>query len=382
MATTNKKNNNQLKTNLTNSAYQSQILPVIQKAETEIKKLVVFYALYLKPRAELMAKINGVIMAVNKRLPVSLYERESYITGLKRTALKLVQEFYDKAVARFNVIIGALLIVGFKKKAENPLKLQKLISGDSYTKNFIKENEAQINVWAMQKGCPNVADYPQELKKRLNGVAKTVTVASEEGKKPITVWQKTELDLRYESQVNMIDKLKQSGAKLAWISTHPDCSKRCQAWQGCLVSLDMHAKNPQKSVKNYKYNKSSFLVGKVDGINVYSLPDIQDVETGYGYKNNVITGFNCRHKLKAYESGSVAPQEYSAEEIKAQREINQNLRAMERKIRYLKQQAILYNSIDKQKAQLYKREAQKLTEQYKAYANKNGYAWYQWRIEA
>lgn len=376
------KNNNNLKTNLTNSVYQSQVLPVIQKAETEIKKLVVYYGLLIKPRAELLAKINGIIMAVNKRLPISLYERESYIEGLKRTAMELVKEFYDKVVARFNIIIGALLIVGFKKKVETPLKLQKLIATDSYTKQFIKNNEEQINVWAMQKGYPNVLNYPQEIKSRLNGVAKTQTVASEPGKKPITVWQKAELDLRYENQVKMIDDMKQSGVKLAWISTHPDCSKRCQAWQGCLVSLDMHAKNPQKAAKNYRYNKSSFVVGKVDGYNVYSLPDIQDVETGYGYKNNIITGFNCRHKLRAYTKGSVAPQEFSAEDIKKQREINQNLRAMERKIRYLKQQAILYNSIDKQKAQLYKRQAQKLTEQYKAYANKYGYAWYQWRIEA
>ena len=376
------KSNNNLKTNLTNSAYQSQILPVIQKAETEIKKLVCYYGLLLKPRAELLAKINGVIMAVNNRLPISLYDRAAYIDGLKKTAMKMVSEFYDKVVTGFNIIIGALLVYGFKKKAPNPLKLQKLIAEDSYTKNFVKANADKIDIWAMQKGYPNVKDYPQELKRKLNGLAKTETVSSEQGKKPITVWQKAELDIRYENQLNMIDKLKQSGVKLAWISTHPDCSKRCEAWQGCLVSLDLHAKNPQKQAKNYKYKKSTFIVGKVDGYNVYSLPDIQDVETGYGYKNNVITGFNCRHKLKPYTAGSIAPQEFSEQDIKEQREINQTLRAMERKIRYFKQQAILYNSIDKQKAQFYKKQAQKLTEQYKQYANKHGYAWYQWRIEA
>ena len=373
---------NNLKTNLTNSVYQSQVLPVIQKAETEIKKLVSYYGLLLKPRAELIAKINGIIMAVNNRLPISLYDRESYISGLRRTSMEMVKEFYDKVIARFNIIIGVMLITGFKKKAKNPMELQKLIAKDSYTRNFIESKKADINVWAMQKGYPNVLDYPQEIKSRLNGLAKTVTVASEPGKKPISVWQKAEIDLRYENQVKMIDDMKNSGVRLAWISSHPDCSKRCQAWQGCLVSLDQHAENPQKSVKNYRYKKSSFLVGRVDGHLVYSLPDIQDVETGYGYKNNVITGFNCRHKLREYKPGSVAPQEYSAEEIKKQREINQNLRAMERKIRYLKQQAILYNSIDKQKAQFYKKQAQKLTEQYKAYANRYGYAWYQWRIEA
>lgn len=373
--------NNNLKTNITNSVYQSQILPVIQKAETEIKKLVSYYGLYLKSRAELLSRISGIIKAVENRLPISLYDKQQYIDGLQRTAMKMVKEFYDKVVARFNIIVGALLILSFKKKVKTPIELQKLIEKDTYTKKFIEENKRKIDVWAMQKGYPNVINYPQELKERLNGLAKTEVVAAEPGKKPITVWQKAELDIRYENQLNMIDKLKQNGVKLAWISTHPDCSKRCQAFQGCLVSLDLHAKNPQKSVKNYRYNKSSFIVGKVDGESVYSLLDIQDVETGYGYKNNIITGFNCRHKLRPYTPGSIAPQEYSAEEVKEQREINQKLRAMERKIRYLKQRAILYNSIDKQKAAYYKEQAKILTEQYKKFANKNGYAWYQWRIE-
>ena len=371
-----------LKTNITNSVYQSKILPVIQKAETEIKKLVAYYGMFLKSRVELLSRINGIIMAVNKRLPISLYDRESYINGLKTTAMKMVNEFYDKVVARFNIIAGALLLMSFKKKVDNPYKLQKLIAEDSSTRKFIQDNQRKIDVWAMQKGYPNVIDYPKELKERLHGLAKTETVTSEPGKKPITVWQKAELDIRYENQLKMIDDMKQSGVKLAWISSHPDCSKRCQAFQGCLVSLDLHAKNPQKNVKNYRYNKSSFIVGNVDGNPVYSLLDIQDCETGYGYKNNIITGFNCRHKLRAYTPNSVAPQEYDAAEIKKQRIINQKLREMERKIRYLKQQAILYNSIDKLKAREYKRQAQLLTEQYKRFANKYGYAWYQWRIEA
>lgn len=375
-------NQNNLKTNLTNSVYQSKILPIIQKAETEIKKLVAYYALFLKPRAELLSKINGIVKAVDKRLPISLYDRQSYLNGLKRTSMKMVTDFYDKVLLRFNVIAGALIILSFKKTVETPFKLMKLISSDSYTRKFIEENEKRINVWAMQKGYPNVFDYPNELKARLNGLAKTQTVAAEDGKKPITVWQKAELDIRYENQLDMMEAMKQAGQDLVWISTHPDCSKRCEAWQGHLMSLSLHAKNPQKEVKNYRYKKSSFLVGKVDGINVYSLSDIQDCETGYGYKNNVITGFNCRHKLRPYTKGSVAPQEYSEKEIREQREINQNLRAMERKIRYLKQQAILYNSIDKQKAQQYKRTAEQLTRRYKEYANKHGYAWYQWRIEA
>ena len=53
-----------MKTNLTNTAYQSQVLPLIESAETEIKKLINYYALFLKPKRELNDRINGIIRAV------------------------------------------------------------------------------------------------------------------------------------------------------------------------------------------------------------------------------------------------------------------------------------------------------------------------------
>ena len=47
-----------MKTNLTNSEFQSKYLPIIQKAETEIKKLVLYYALRLKSKIALQNKIK------------------------------------------------------------------------------------------------------------------------------------------------------------------------------------------------------------------------------------------------------------------------------------------------------------------------------------
>ena len=359
------------RTNLTNSVYQSQILPLIEKAETEIKKLVNFYALYLKPKRELNEKIDGIIRAVNDRLPISLFERFKYILGLRETADKMIREFYDPVVYRYKMMLAFLLMLGFAKEVKNPMELSKVVVKQKPKIEKLMKDNGYPDTWSARKGYPNVMNYPQELKKRIGGLAKTQTVASEPGKKPITVWQKAELDLRHENQINMIDGLKEKGVKLAWTSTHPDCSKRCEKWQGKLFDLQAQHSDLSGFRMNYK----------VDGNTVYCFNDVISQIDKYGYTNNIIVGFNCRHKLRPYVAGSVAPQEYSKTDIKRERQINATLRAMEREIRYLKQQAILYNSIDKNLASKYKAKAKELFERYKAFANKNGYAWYEYRVQ-
>ena len=356
-------------TNLTQSNYQSQILPIIEKAETEIKKLINYYALILGNRKELNDRINGIVRAVNERLPVSLFEKYKYVLGLRETADKMIRDYYDPIVKRYHAIIGVLLVVGISLKAKNPMELNKQLNNKSVVK-LIQTKKQEIDTWSMAKGYPNVINYPQELKKKMNGLAKTQTVASEPGKKPITVWQKAEIDLRYEGQVDMIKDLVNSGVRYAWTSTHPDCSKRCEKWQGKL--FDLQAEHSEMSNHRMK--------DRVDGNTVYCFKEVISQTDKYGYQNNIIVGFNCRHKLVPYKPNSVAPQEYTKEQVRRNREINQTLRQMERQIRYYKQQSILYNSIDRRLAETYKAKAKKLTEQYKNFADRNGYAWYQWRI--
>lgn len=359
-----------MRTNLTKNNYQSKVLPIIEKAETEIKKLINYYALYLKPKRELRERIDGIIKAVSERLPISLFERYKYILGLKETSERMIRDYYDKVVDEYKLLV-LFFVMANLKKPENPLAMVKAVNKHKTELSKVSIENFEPKIWAARKGYPNVIDYPKKLKERIGGLAKTQTVSSEAGKKPITVWQKAELDLRHENQLNMIDNLKAQGVKLAWTSTHPDCSKRCEKWQGKLFDLD--APHAELSGFRMKY--------KVDGNTVYCFNDVINQIDKYGYTNNIIVGFNCRHKLRPYESGSVAPQEYSGKDIKRERAINAKLRAYERQIRYLKQQAILYNSIDKNLANKYKQKAKATFEEYKQFANKNGYAWYEYRVE-
>ena len=232
-----------------------------------------------------------------------------------------------------------------------------------------KQSADTRDLWAYQKGSPNVSWYDRELKKAIQQLAADPITTNEPGKKPISIWQRAELETRYNKQMQMLDGLQMDGVQYAWISSHPNCSKRCQQWQGKLVSLDQAARQP------------GFVVGKLDGHTVYSLPDIMAQVDKYGYQNNIICGFNCRHRLIPYKPGTRPPEKYSAKEVAKERAIEMRMRDMEREIRKLKTNEILSLKIrDSKSAKIFKARWQSLFQSYKALCEKNGYAWYQYRV--
>ena len=373
------------KTNLTNSLFQSRVLPIIQVAETRIKKLVLYYALSMKPLYELNNKVRVLIEEVDYRLPNTLIDKDNYVNGLYEVYKKLIKEVYKPIYDNFILISLAILLKPkFKDRyvIKTPIELIKKLKTDKeFAREFADSGKGEkltgykLDMRYERKGYPYIKDYPQLLKERIKDMAKTQTTSVGGTTTGMSLWQKAELDLRHEKQMDMINELKTKGVKLAWTSSHPDCSKRCEPWQGKLFDLQaMHS-----DLSNHRMNY------KVDGNTVYCFEEVihqqQKTKSGKVYENNIIVGFNCRHKLIEYEPGSVPPKQFSKKDVKEQRKINLKLRELERKIRYLKQQVILYNSIDKQRAMLIQRQVDRLVAYYKKFANDNGYSWYEYRIK-
>ena len=368
-----------LKDIYTNSLYQSTFLPIFAKAETRIKTLIFSAFLLGQSKYILMGSIGLILAEVEKKIPQTLHDRDVYIKALKVKSANFVKQYYDKPQAEFQSVKETIIAntpVGGKAPILNTPK---------ETITYINKIKPEKDLWAAQKGSPNVVNYEKELKAKMNRLAAEEVTTQEPGKKPISLWQKAELDVRYENQMQQLQNLRVQGIKYCWLSSHPNASKRCSKWQGSLVAIEGHASNPQKVVnyKTFNYAKSSFAMEKVDGKTVYSLPDIMDVvDSRYGYHNNIICGFNCRHRLIPYKSGTVAPQEYTEEEMKKQREIERTIRAMERQIRLKKTQLELYNKLgDKKAVATLKKQIKKMVENYKTYCETNGYAWHQYRIE-
>lgn len=366
--------NKNLKESVTDAKYQSTFLPIFQDAETKIKTLILLAFLAMTSTLILRMSIAKIIEDVKNKIPDTLYDKEAYINGMVKRSEVYIRKYYNQPKAVFEKARSRLINTApsdvIIPKLDNPREMM----------NYVDKNKK--NLWAEAKATPYIENYPKEVFKKMDEFAQAPMTTYEPGKKPISLWQKAELDVRYNKQMENLDILVSKGVRFAYLSSHPDCSKRCECWQGSLVSLDLNASAPQTTVdKKFHYKKSSFLVGKIDGKNVYSLPDIMNVVGPYGYKNNIYNGFNCRHRLIPYEPGKEPPKKYDEEDVKKQRAIEENIRKMERDIRMQRTRLLFYEKIGEQKiVQSLKKQIKMMIDYYKAYCERNGYAWNEYRI--
>lgn len=307
------------------------------KLERAIKVLILLCALNLVNKSVLLYKINILISKYNKELPKDLIERNKYIIGAYASAMSMVRSVYDPIIYNFEE----------EDLFKTPME-------------FIKNSF---------KAEPTNKYYPDIIKNALKNLNRNELVYSDKGKKPITLWQKTELDIRHNEQMKMVENAKNSGYDLWWLSSHANCSKRCEPYQGKLVSLTL------SSIDN------TFFTGKVvDGIKVYSFTDIENQIDKYGYKNNIINGFNCRHRMWKYEKNGVRPKKYSENGVNKVRNLENIQREMERAIRRKKSAYETTKYVYPEQAKKLKQEIKTLTYQYKEFCNKYGLVREDYRI--
>lgn len=363
-----------MKTNITNSEFQASFLPLIERVETEIKRVILNGALNLKSKYEVRQKISVLIHTLSKKLPKNLKDKDKYIEGLYYFSEREIRRVYDDLTIGLSILVASILTnlankKILKKPPLTPKQALKQINEGKISDDDLNVVKSEM-VRYHAKGYPYVKDYYKLVRDKVNELAKSNVLVGGDDKKPISIWQKAELDIRHDEQLTKLNEMKESGVQYAVLSSHPDCSKRCEPWQGKIVDIQ----SPIADLSGCRMNK------KINGQQVYCLNEIINQVDKYGYKNNIIVGFNCRHHL--IELGKEEPNKYSKKDIKEQRKINTNLRAMERKIRYLKQKALLLEECsDKKGAKMYLDKAKELTEVYKRYAEKNGYAWHDERIK-
>ena len=353
-------NTTKLKEGVTDAKYQSTFLPIFQDAETRIKLLILASFLHLKSPLMLRMAIGTIIAEVSTKILDTLHDKQAYIEGMKKRSEIYIRQFYNRPKALFERTHNRLLTI-LPAGEEMPILKTPM--------DMIDFTMKKGNLWAEAKGIPTIANYEQEVYKTMDQLAQMPMTTYEPGKKPISLWQKAELDVRYTKQMDMLQQLLDTGVELAYTSSHADCSKRCEKWQGKLMSLTQHA------------TMSGFRVGKVDGKWVYSLPDIMAQTDKYGYHNNIICGFNCRHRLIPYDPKKSAPTQYSKEDVAKQREIETRIREMERRIRMEKTRLLFYKQLGEKKiVKSLENRVKMLIEHYKRFCERNGYAWFQYRI--
>lgn len=219
-------------------------------------------------------------------------------------------------------------------------------------------------------GSPRIANYSRQLINRVKDLARAqLDTVTSDPKARMRIFAKVELDLRHSEQLKMLERARESGQDLFWISAHTDCSKRCEPYQGKLVSLSLPAVN-----RKHETGK------RVDGYKVYSLTSIISEVDRYGYQNNIIVGFNCRHHLIPWKGKSHRPEVEKRERVRNYRELVAKQRRMERSIRSLAYEYDLQLAKDTPEAKSLKRRLTAGKASYSDFIDRHGLVNESWRF--
>lgn len=335
-----------------NESVSKLVEPILINAEVDIKVEIKKCLLYGVPFDKMQKSISKIIDSAIKELPIQLNKAE-YKAGLISSSMKWYK----------------ILFKGFEElrmRAKGVLTAQGKVLPKT-TMGMIKAIDRMPNATYQRYryvGYPNVDDYQQKMNEAINQMSRS-PLENVGGQRKMTLFAKTELDLRHQAQMEKLEQKKSEGKTLQRFSQHASCSERCEPWQGKLVDL-------------YKppINSSMWTGEKYKGEKIYSYTGITSKVDEYGYQNNIYVGFNCRHKLLDPDRDIVI--EYTKEEIEKDRELNAKSRQMERYIRNAKKTYLL--SEDKEEAKKWRLKSRQMTAKYREFTKKNDMVYYEWRI--
>lgn len=226
-----------------------------------------------------------------------------------------------------------------------------------------------------------IDDYQARVKEAINTISKQTltekTYREVNGRKVgapvfVSIRNKAEMAVRYDAMKEELKVLVADKEQYVIVSQHADASLRCSPLQGLLYKLDVNPEDHIKVVLSSKElgSKKPKEIGKVDGNPYYSLKEAMS----YG-----LFSYNCRHRFIKYIPGQkITPQyQYDSKAAEAKREIDTNMRTLERQIRMLKEREVL--SLDPKERKAYIKASKQAQAKYRAYAQKHGRVINEWR---
>lgn len=337
---------------------------LIEEAESDIKVLIKNAVIYNIPFNALNASVTRLVNeTVEDITPDELKERS------KRLLLDYAAEQYrqiKQATRSVNLSILAVMALVSNNKRLTKIEAQKVnrtLNRSPTIKTVYGIETVKLNQYtgyyeigqALQEYSKT---YMQKVEKAFNELAKST--ARDGYASNVSLRNIAEMTVRYERHIDELADLKSKGVRLVWISTHANCSKRCEPWQGKLYSLDGTS-------------------GVIDGIKYQPLENATDIyyttKAGKTYKNGIISGFNCRHYLIPYKKGN-RPVHVPAGVVERERNINDKQRELEREVRGYRDLALTYKDVNANKAKQYRKLAIQKNKEYIQFSNQNKVAYY------
>jgi hypothetical protein len=325
------------------SAKEPSDVILITDAQTELKKIVEEYVREGKPQYELKEKCEKVISKLRDRLKND---------DTREKVTEAMQSYVRELYARFVSLYGALRAMAEILRKQGVVKS---VRRDGLPRGGIDLSMDPLSYNMETAARIDFQTYQRHVREELGRILSTEP-RPDYGERNINMRLIAELNVRYEKQMDMIKDLSEQGEDLVWIDPHANCSARCEPWQGKLYSI-------------------SGRMGKTDeGVSFQPLTNATDVrvttKSGRTYMNGCVTGFGCRHKLTPYRPGN-KPVMIPAEVVEKQRKAEEQQRALERRIRYEKERAIVLREIDPEQAKEARKKARDLTQVYNAFSQKS-----------
>ena len=331
----------------------------MEEAETKIRELVKNDYFLSVPKATTNKKIKRLILATLKHINNQ---------ALRESAKISLVNFYNRQYSQLRQISPhrvAFLIALMTLQGKDTTSLKSPILPPKLTKEkarlFLQDYGVKpVNLYgnALQKYSKDYFD--KDIKPVLDNMVKQYPINADDVAGRMSLRAKAELEVRYQHNLDMVQRLKDQGNKLVICSTHADASDRCAPWQGRVYSLDG------------TYGTSE------DGRKFVPLEVATDIyyttKAGKTYKNGLL-GFNCRHYLVPYKSGFRFPKPNAKEERK-QYDITKKQRDFERNVIRWKTEAVQYKGINQDRYEFAKKKANEWNKAYIEFSKQNGRAYY------
>ena len=210
-------------------------------------------------------------------------------------------------------------------------------------------------------------EYMQSYMERVNSTCSMLAKDVAKDSDGLGLRLKSELYVRYKWQMDNLQRLRDDGVRLVWISSHVNCSERCQDYQGRLYSMD--------GTSGTTEDGHSFVPLEVATDRYYI------TKKGRVWRNGTLTGFNCRHYTIPYTPYGVTPETFDDSEIEKARAIETKQRRLEREVYHAREDYYSFRGKNVIMATTYYHKAETKRKEYIKFCTDNEVAWYPDRIQ-
>jgi len=221
--------------------YGAEFLKKVSEVEVRMKQIIkdgVFAGL---PTEEINKRLLKLIEKFSKEIPDDYRDKQKMIDALLYTRKELYNQFVNQVKPGFLEAKHALeQMLGIKIKDRNEF-LRALMVNIKYvdqTKVEFVEAVQQRNPWAYEQGAPVILDYYKKVRLAIEEIAQSPIRAKQGKRSLLSLRSLAEMKIRDEYHKEQLRQFKERGVQFVFVSTHADCSERCEPWQGRLHSLD------------------------------------------------------------------------------------------------------------------------------------------------